>query len=488
MSWVAAGVGSAALTFSAVSAITGSRAKKKRANELKQKIAEITAKVAESTKTRLREVDKLTDEQIKYAGDSLNQISEYYADLKLKYNALAERNKQAAEEQFGEQLRQIETNLQEELGISDDAFSEYVSGVDSLYADTRDLYQADLAFNDNLKEEFRTNADKAIKDTWNASADAKIDLQQLKDSGGRPESFDRVVAENAKAFGDIQTDIDRNDAARGRTDLTGKKLTTQFAEAMSKGNIAGQMAGIGTQQEQALRSEVVGLGNTGMNQSMAKLQGGQQTSGRELADVDMQFQNQKVDALFQQGMNELNLVQDKNQKEVMAQSLYTDTVNQIEAMLQNGELTADQAVQAERQLSAQLVMQAKEQNWNYKDVNARAHENQMLATVGQAGKELSGIDPRIDWGQVGMAGVQGFTSVYSGGGFGGGSATAQKPPQQYPANNDYGANGGGGMGNNDPYMSNTSGHQKPSLFGTKGTTQTPSNNNGRYLGRFGQGR
>jgi hypothetical protein len=480
MTWVAAGVGSAALTFSAISSITGSKAKKKRQQELERKIAEISAKVAESVKNRLREVDKLTEEQIKFTNDSLKQVTEYYSDLKLKYQALYERNTQAAEEQYGAQLKEIEANLQQELGLSDDIFAEYQQGIDSLYGEVRDLYQADLAFNDGLKEEFRTNADEAIRNTWEATEDAKIDLQKLEDSGGRPENFDRVIAENAKAFGDIQTDIDRSDAARGRTDLTGKKLTTQFAEAMNRGNIAGQMGQQGIQQKQALRAEVTDLGNNAMNQSLAKLQGGQQTSGRELADIDSQFQTEKINALYDAGMARLGMTQDANQKESVATELYNGTINELRRMVQAGELSVDEAIQEERRLNSRLVMQAKEENWNYKDLNAKDHENQMLRTLGVATAEHASIDPRIDYGAIGMAGVQGFASTYGGGGFGG---AAQKPATTAPAQQAPMAGGYPAPAQQQPSNIYLGGFQMPAQTPAY-QAPTQQRNMTPYLGRF----
>ncbi len=399
---IGAGVGA---LVGGIGGFLGGKKAKKRRQELERKIAAIKAKVAASVRSRLKEVDKLTDQQIKLADEQLDQALEYYTELQLKYQGMAERNRAEAELQYGDLIKQIEGNLQEELGIQGEVFDQYRTEVDDLYTDVRDLVQVDLSYNKELKEEFRTDADKAIRDTWEASEDAKVDLQQLKDSGGRPESFDRVVAENAKRFGQIETEIDRADAARGRSDLTGKKLTSKFAEAMAAGNIAGQMGEMGQRQEQALRGEVANLGNMAMNQQMAKLQGARADEGTTMANLAQKFRGQQIESTLREGMERVNMEQDANNKQLVAQEMHTRALDNIRDMLDRGEISTEEAKFAAERLNQDIKQQAKEANWEYKDMEARAHENAMLRTIGAQTKDLQAMQAKrdIDWAGIGSS-------------------------------------------------------------------------------------
>lgn len=469
----------------------GSKAKKRR-QAMEEKIRIIGEKIAASARGRLRSMDKLTDQQKKLAEDQLNQMMEYYGELKLSYMGMAERNQAEADRQYGDLIKQIEGDLQEELQIQGDVFAEYNQGITDLYAETRDYIQADMAHNNELKDEFKTQADQAIKDTWQASDEAKIDLQNLKDSGGRPESFDRVIAENARAFGDIKTNVDRMDAGRGRTDLTGKKMTAQFAEAMAKGNIAGQQAQIGKQQEQSLRGEIAGLGNQAMNQSMSRLQGLRTTDGAQMAALANTYEGQRLDAMMQEGMNQLKMAQNANDQEMGATSLYNNASNQIKAMLDQGLLSVEEAKMMEEKVAQDLKMAADQANWQYKDTESKAYENQLGSQIGMVQRDLSAANAanKTDWAGIGKNVASTFgtlrdlgTSAATGGftGTGGGPQT----PQGMNSFNYQPAQQQGGGGFLSSFSNLFGGSQKP--------TQAPLQNGGtipvppyeqRQLGRF----
>ena len=454
----------------------GSKAKKRR-QAIERQINELRNKVAESVRGRLREVDKLTDEQMALAEDNLNLMLDYYAELKLNLTGIYERNSQAYDEQYGGLLEKIEESLTQELGIQQEVLDQFNTDIDGLYSEVRDFVQADLAYNKELKEEFRTDADKAIRDTWEASDDAKLDLQNLKDSGGRPENFDRVVAENAQAFGDIQNQIDRSDARRGRSDLTGKKLTAKFAEAMAKGNIAGQMGEIGQRQEQALRGEITGLGNTALNQQMAKLQGSMATEGQTMADLATKFEGRKIDENLRAGYEALAMEQDANKRELMAQELNNRMQNEIRSMLDQGLISADEAMVAEQKFAENLKMQIKGDNWKYKDQEARAHEGAMLNTISSLQGQAQA--PPTDYAKMGGDVFSAFSSIK--GGMGGGN-TGNGVNNDLIAKGNYNAEfenalGGGSSSGGGGFWQN--------LFGKGGQSTTPANpyyqrNLGRY--------
>lgn len=403
MSWVATGVTVGSTAFKIGGSILGKRSAKDRQRKLKKKIKALSNKIAQSVRLRLREADKLTKEQIKFAEEQMEVALDHYAEMKLKFAGIYERNSASANDNYREQLETIESQLQEELGIQAELFQEYNTGLDELYVEERDYIQADLAYNRGLKDEFKLDADKAIRDTWEASESAKIDLKQLKDSGGRPESFDREIASNAKAFGDIQKEIDRSDAGRGRSDLTGKKMTAMFAEAMNRGKITGDMAERGEREERALRGEVVGLGNTAMNQGLARLQGAEATEGRTMADLENRYGNARLNALMDEGMQRLSMTQNANDQEAMAQNLYQDAMAELQAMMDNGEISLEEFKFQQGQMWDKIKMGAREQNFAYKDSARKGHEtamqNQIASLTGQA--QANEKNTQTDWGLIG---------------------------------------------------------------------------------------
>ena len=469
----------------------GSKAKKRR-QEMERKIREIGEKIATSARGRLTAMDNLTDKQKELAEEQLTQMLDYYGELKLSYMGMAERNQAEAGRQYGDLIKRIEGDLQEELQIQGDVFAEYDQGVSELYGEMRDYIQADMAHNNELKGEFKTQADQAIKDTWQASTDAKIDLQNLKDSGGRPESFDRIVAENAKAFGDIQTNIDRNDAGRGRTDLTGKKLTAQFAEAMAKGNISGQQAEIGQRQEQSLRGEIAGLGNTAMNQSYNRLQGLKTDDGAQLARLAQTMEGQRLDATLKEGLSGLSMVRDANDLEMRSTEIYNNASNQIKAMLDQGMLSIEEAKMMEEKVAQNLKMAADQANWQYKDTEAKAYENTLGAQIGMTQRDLAQANAanKTDWAGIGKNVFSAYSGLQGMGGGGKGVNNDLIAKGNYNAEFENALAAPPKSSNNNGFMSSFSslfggGAQKPQQDPFKGTGTIPIQPyEQRQLGRF----
>ena len=430
MVWVAAGVASAAVTFAAVSQFTGAKAGKKRQAELDRKIAELSAKVATSMQNRGKLADELYKDKLDFADQNVKDMLAYYAEMKLKFNGIYERNSQEATKQYGEQIAQVEKALQEELGISNEVFTEYAKGLDDLYVQERDLIQSDLAYNNQLKAEFKTEADEAIRNTWKNANDARVDLNRLQDSGGRPVYFDQVLSQQAKNFNDVKASIDRNDAMRGRSDLTGKQLTVQMEEAMAKGKATAEMQAQGQQQAQSLRGEITNASNLAMNQSNQRMEAMKTNDGQIMADLANKFGNQKLATIYNQGMQELSMVTDANRSKEQYKNMYDQTMNELQTMLDNGNISLEDFKYAEQKAAGLFKMDAKAENVNYKDNLAREHENMMRSTIGGAQSERSTLKTTVDYGAIGSAGVSAFASTYGGGGFGSGNANKPATPAQ----------------------------------------------------------
>ena len=110
--------------------------------------------------------------------------------------------------------------------------------------------------------------------------------------------------------------------------------------------------------------------------------------------------------------------------------MYDQTMNELQTMLDNGNISLEDFKYAEQKAAGLFKMDAKAENVNYKDNLAREHENMMMSTIGGAQSERSTLKTTVDYGAIGSAGVSAFASTYGGGGFGSGNANKPATPAQ----------------------------------------------------------
>lgn len=365
-----------------VGGLFSGKKKKKRAEEIQRQIQQLSQKIAQSMRRRAQNADKLYDAQVDLADEQIQEMLSYVAQMKLNYQGLFERNASFAEEQGRELMFMIDDALEKELGLNKELFDEFNKGVDELYTKERDLIQVQLAHDSNLADEFKTEADQALKDTWQASDEAKVDLKNLKDSGGRPVYFDQVMADNAKAFNNINKDIDRSDAGRGRSDLTGKKLTSKFAEAMQRGQNSAMMYSQGKQQEAQLRGEIAGLGNQAMNQAMARLQGSRKRDGEVMANLESRYGQQKLNNLMGQGQTNIDAEMGAESQKLDIEREMNDYLVGLKEQLEQGKIDMDEYQYLQNRAFQDYKMGAKQANVQYHDGLAREHERAMKNQIG----------------------------------------------------------------------------------------------------------
>ena len=320
----------------------GNSAKKKRI-EAERRAAEARQQIVGIiNEDRARNSDFLDDQKAKMAEDT-DKIIEQYQTMQTRYYALKETNADLAEERYGGMMAQMDDSLKQQLGLSDEMFTQLQTSTQNLYSDERDYIMADLADNSELRDDFRVVADENIDRIRKANKSVEQDLDKLTGRGGKPEYYDNEMSKLDDRVQQIDTQTDRMDAGRNRSGQYDRKLTNAFNAAKAKGQLSAQLMQQGVQDKAQFVNQLVGLGNNAQSASQNKLQVGATNDGQVMAGLADKFGQQSIAQIADKYALDLGITDTAQRQSLQALATKYSTLQDAENAYAQGMIGEDEA-------------------------------------------------------------------------------------------------------------------------------------------------
>lgn len=333
----------------------------------------------------------------------------------------------------------IETNMAAELSAIGESHIEYVEFLNTFSDEVVGLVRSDAEANSLLKQEFRDNSDKALKQLEDASGLVTQRMEAIEKSGGLPEGASAVISKMRQGISDVHRQVKDIDAARGKGG-SASRSSAVLLEGIK--NVGETMAGL-KQQGTAELMQLVGTQTQIVGQQQAtasgKVQLGQETSGREIADARSPFIEAQLNAEQTRDASELavlrgaNMATAGNQASLGATQLAEDQAYGANLQaLESGEMAAKLGVKENQQAFAlNATAQVGKQATSMSDiftVQANNYSNQAKNLRAGASEAMSSAFSVLGAGAAGM--------VPGGGGFMSGvQQFAMGIPKQTPTTN-----------------------------------------------------